>query len=149
MNVGEICTREVVIVNRNDSVLEAARLMRQYHVGDVIVIDRKAEQNIPAGILTDRDIVIELVAKEVDAASVSAGDIMSNDLLTAIEDDDLTELIQKMQIRGVRRAPVLNNQGELVGIVSKDDLIELIGEQLSSLVTLVNRGERREHSLRT
>lgn len=148
MNAGDICTRDVIIVNREDSALEAARLMRQYHVGDVIVVDRKDEQNVPIGIITDRDIVLELVAKEVDAASVNAGDIMTENLLTTREDEALTELIQKMQAKGVRRAPVLDDQGGLIGIVSNDDLIELIGEQLSSLVTLVNREEHRESTLR-
>lgn len=149
MNAGDICTRDAIIIYREDSALEAARLMRQYHVGDVIVVDRHSGQNVPVGIITDRDIVLELVAKEVDAANVTAGDIMSKDLLTTREDEALTELIQKMQAKGVRRAPVLDDKGGLVGIVSKDDLIELIGEQLTSLVTLVNRGEKRESTLRT
>lgn len=145
MKSGELCTRDVIVVNRDDSALEVARLMRQYHVGDVVVVDQEDGQNIPVGIITDRDIVLELVAKEVDASTVIAADIMTTDLLTVSENEQLTELIQQMQSRGVRRVPVLNEQGGLVGIISEDDLIELIGEQLTSLVSLVNRGEHREH----
>lgn len=148
MKIGEICTREVIITHRSDSALEAARLMREYHVGDVVVVDRDKDQNIPVGIVTDRDIVLELVAKEIDAKSVTSGDIMSTDLLIANEDDQLAEKIQEMRVKGVRRVPVVNNQGGLVGVVSEDDIVGILGEQLNDLVSLVKKGEKREQTMR-
>ena len=149
MNIDEICTREVIIASRSDSALEVVKLMRQYHVGDVIIVDRIDNQNIPVGIITDRDIVLELVAKEIDVSSVCAGDIMSTELLLAVESEQLSDVVQKMQAKGVRRAPVVDGQGRLIGIVTGDDLIEMISEQLGSLVSLVNKREQREHTLRT
>ena len=148
MTIGEICTRDVIVVNREDSVIKVAKLMREYHVGDVVIVDKNMDQNLPVGIITDRDIVLELVAKEVDINSVMAGDIMSMELLIAEEDEQLTDLAQRMQLKGVRRVPVVNDKGGLVGIVTEDDIIEQIGEQLSNLVSLVNKEGHREHAMR-
>jgi CBS domain-containing protein len=107
------------------------------------------DQNFPVGIITDRDIVLELVAREVDIGSVMAEDVMSTDLLIAEENEQLTGLVQQMQSKGVRRVPVINAKGGLIGIVSEDDIIEVIGEQLSNLVSLTSRGVRREQTMRT
>ena len=148
MNIGEFCNREVIISNREDSVFEAAKLMRKYHVGDVVVIDQRSDVRVPVGILTDRDIVIELVAREVDATEVTVGEAMSNELLTVTENEQLTDLVQKMQGKAVRRVPVVNANGALIGIVTADDLIDLIAEQLASLVGMVQREQRREQTTR-
>ena len=148
MNIGEFCNREVIISNRGDSVLEAAKLMRKYHVGDVVVVDQRGGERVPVGILTDRDIVIELVAREVDATEVTVGEAMSNELLTVNENQQLTDLIQKMQGKAVRRVPVVNANGALIGIVTADDLIVLIAEQLASLVGMVQREQHRERNTR-
>ncbi len=148
MSIGEICTRDVIVANRKDPVLDVAKLMRKYHVGDVVIVDQHADQNLPVGIITDRDIVLELVAREIEIGSVIAEDVMSTDLLIAEENEPLTELVQQMQSKGVRRVPVVNAKGGLIGIVSEDDIIEIIGEQLSNLASLVNRGGHREHVMR-
>lgn len=148
MTIGEICNREVIISNRDDSVLEAAKLMRNYHVGDVVVVEQRGDERVPVGILTDRDIVVELVAREVDATSISVGDAMSNELFTVTENEQLTDLVQRMKGRAVRRVPVVNASGALVGIVTVDDIIDLIAEQLTSLVGLVQREQHREQRSR-
>ena len=148
MNIAEFCNREVIISNREDSVFEAAKLMRKYHVGDVVVIDQRSDVRVPVGILTDRDIVIELVAREVDATEVTVGEAMSNELLTVTENEQLTDLVQKMQGKAVRRVPVVNANGALIGIVTADDLIDLIAEQLASLVGMVQREQHRERNTR-
>ena len=144
MTIGEFCNREVIIINRDDSVLEAAKLMRQYHVGDVVVVEQRDDKRVPVGILTDRDIVVELVASEVDPSSISVGDAMSDELLTANENEQLTELVEKMRGKGVRRVPVVDANEGLVGIVTIDDLIDLLAEQLNSLVGLVQREQQHE-----
>ncbi len=144
MNIGDICNREVVFIDREGSILEAARRMREYHVGNVIVIDQKNGSRTPVGILTDRDIVRALVASEVGLNRVSVGDAMSFDLLTVQEEDDVIGTIKKMRHRGVRRVPVVNHAGELQGIVAVDDLIDLICEELMDLAGLIQHQANHE-----
>lgn len=148
MLVGEVCNRDVIITEPSDSIYAVAELMRSYHVGDVVVVERRGEQRVPVGIMTDRDIVIELIAKQVDMKSVTVGDAMSTDLLTAQESDQLTELVERMRARGVRRVPVVNGDGGLVGIVAVDDVVGLAAEQLTSLVMLMQKEGRREEAKR-
>ncbi len=145
MLVSEFCNREVVIVDRATTILEAAKLMRSEHVGDLVVTDERNGRQVPVGILTDRDMVVELLAEEIELDKVSVGDAMSYELLSVNEQDGLQETIVKMSDRGVRRLPVVDDAGTLVGIVTVDDLIELIAEQLTDLVRLVGNelvGER-------
>ena len=144
MPVGEICNREVVIINKKEGILDAARLMREHHVGDVIVVEDKKTQAIPLGILTDRDIVVELVAKEVPLDSVLVEDVMSADLISVRENVGIWDTIQLMRRRGVRRIVVTGDKGELVGILSSDDLIDLLSGELSDLVRSFMREQIRE-----
>jgi len=146
MSTGEFCTREVVITEKGTSILEVAQLMRTYHVGDVIVVERRGEQAVPVGILTDRDIVVELIAQEVDLASVTVGDVMSYDLLSVREDEGIWESLLLMCDRGVRRIPVVNETGGLEGILALDDMIELLAEELSLLARIAGRGPDRERN---
>ncbi len=148
MPVGELCIRQVVIAPRDTSVLSAAKLMRQYHVGDLVVTDETAGRRVPVGIVTDRDIVLEVLGQELDAASLSLNDIMTGDLIAVREHEGVFQTIQLMRAKGVRRAPVVNGEGALVGIVSVDDLIELLAEELSELVKLVSREQKREAEMR-
>ncbi|MDH3454119.1 MAG: CBS domain-containing protein [Desulfuromonadales bacterium] len=148
MNVGVFCTREVVVIGRDATILEAARLMRRHHVGDVIVVEVRGNINLPIGILTDRDIVVELLAKDVDLSLVSAGDAMSLDLHCVKEEDDLLETMQFMRHRGIRRVPVVGLAGELIGIITLDDMIEVISEQMTDLVQLLGREHQIERERR-
>ena len=148
MSIGEFCNREVIIAKSEDSVLEAAKLMRKYHVGDVVVVEQRGNDRVPVGILTDRDIVVELVSQEVDVTKILVRDAMSSDLLTVNENESMAELVEHMQGKAVRRVPVVDNNGALVGIVTADDLIDLIAEQLTSLVGMVHREQHREWSTR-
>jgi len=148
MPVGELCIRQVIVAPRESSVLDVAKLMRQYHVGDVVVTDGVNGRRVPVGIVTDRDIVVEVLAEGLDPASLSAGDIMSSQLVTVRENEGLFQTIQVMRARGARRAPVVNQDGVLVGIVSVDDLIELLAQELSDLSTLIIREQKQEAELR-
>ncbi len=148
MNAGEICNREVVIVNRDQTILDAAKLMREYHVGDVVVMEERNGEKVPVGILTDRDIVIEILAQDLDAGEVLVGDAMSFDLLTALEEDEILETVKRMRARGVRRIPVINAQGGLEGIIAVDDLVDFFAEQMADLVALISTEQRQEQKNR-
>lgn len=148
MSIDELCNREVVVVERDEPVREAVRLMRRHHIGDVIVVEMREGHRRPVGILTDRDIVIELLAAALDLDAVSIGDAMSFDLVTVRESDDLLETIARMRERGVRRVPVVDDAGGLVGILAVDDILELVAEQLSGLVSLISRERTREQQRR-
>ena len=144
MRVGEICNREVVVIDADSSVVEAAKVMREYHVGDVVVVSEKYGKQSPIGILTDRDIAIEIVAKGTDPEAVSVGDAMSFELVTADENDDLMHVIEIMRDRGIRRIPVVDAEEVLLGILSVDDVLDLISEIFVDIVHLVDRQNRRE-----
>jgi CBS domain-containing protein len=148
MSVGEICNREVVTVEKSAPVARAARLMRQYHVGSVVIVADGSVPPRPVGIVTDRDLAIEVIAPEVPAETLTVGDLMGAELLTAREEDGVWETIMRMRAMGVRRLPVLSRHGELVGILTMDDLLQFIVGELSDLVKLVRREQKREEALR-
>ena len=144
MPIGEICTREVVIVKRNETVLEAAKLMRQHHVGDVVVIEEHDGVRFPVGIVTDRDLVVEIMAPELDPAAITVGDIMEQELVIVKESMGLFEAIQYMRSKTVRRLPVVDENGALLGILALDDLLELLSEELLAIARLVRYQRRKE-----
>lgn len=148
MSAGEYCTRDVVVIEKDESVQTAIGLMREHHVGDVVVVDRSGSVSRPVGILTDRDIVLEILAEGVDLDAVNIGDVMSQELHTVQEDTKFLDAIKVMRTKGVRRLPVVNQTGNLVGILTVDDVLGLILEQLSDLVGLVVKQQVRESTLR-
>lgn len=148
MRVGEVCNREVVMVGRGATLLEAAKLMRNQHVGTVVVVEEQNGNPIPVGILTDRDMVIALIAEEVPLNAVSVGDVTSVELIIARESDGLFETVEHMRDRGIRRLPVVAENGSLVGIIAVDDVLELLAEQLTALVKLVDCERRHEEKHR-
>lgn len=133
MHIGQICTSQATHCTRDETVQGAALLMRRQHVGDVIVVDQFDGASVPVGILTDRDIVVSVIAPGLDPASLQVGDIMSDDLLTARDSDDVYETIEKMRLRGIRRVPVVDASGSLAGVVSADDLLEFLAEEMGEL----------------
>jgi len=149
MRVGDVCNREVVIADRNATLLETAQLMRSQHVGDVVVVEEKPDGRHPVGILTDRDIVVELIAEEVDLGVMLVGDCMSFELVTAMENDDLFDTIKRMRDKGIRRLPVVDEGGLLIGILTVDDLIDLIAELLTDLVKLMGHERNLERFKRS
>jgi CBS domain-containing protein len=148
MSVGQFCNRETVIVRKEESIVEAAKLMRERHVGSVIVVEDVDAGVKPVGIVTDRDLVVEILAAELDPNAVALGDIMSFDLVTAREADSLWDTLRRMRAHGVRRVPVVDDQGLLIGILSSDDLLELLSGELSDLVKIVNKETEREQRVR-
>jgi CBS domain-containing protein len=133
MHIGDICTVHTVYCTREETVQGAALLMRKYHVGDLVVIDSGGAGSAPVGIITDRDIVVSVIAPGLDPASLLVGDIMSEELLVAGDTDDVYETIERMRLHGVRRLPVVDASGNLSGIVSADDLLEFLAEEMGEL----------------
>ena len=144
MGLSEICNRSVVVTAAKTSVQEAARLMREHHVGSLVIVEETARGRRPVGIVTDRDIVVEVVAARVEPATVTVGEIMGPGLVTARESDEPWETIQLMRQKGVRRIPVLGDDGLLVGIVTVDDLLEIIAEELDGLAKVIAAEQTRE-----
>jgi len=149
MFAGEYCNRDVVIAVPSDSLRSAIQLMRNHHVGDVLVVETVAGNNTPVGILTDRDIVIEVLAQNVDIDSVSVGDVMSDQLVTVTDDTGLEATLDMMSAHGIRRLPVIDRAGSLQGIISIDEFLELLAEQVQKLAILVKTEQRHERRLRS
>lgn len=148
MAIGEICNRDVVVVEADASVAEAANLMRQFHVGDLVVVRDNDGRNEPVGIVTDRDLVVEVVAEELDPSGLSVGEIMAPELVKVQEDTGIFEAIRFMREKGVRRMPVVDGAGSLAGIVSLDDLLEVLSEELAELSRLTRTEQKREADTR-
>ena len=149
MLVGEVCNREVVIVDRSASVLEGAKLMRQHHVGTLLIVESSEGRNKPIGIITDRDIVLEVLGEGLGVDDVTLSDVMGQELHHIDEGAGLYDAYAMMRSKGVRRLPVVNAHGELVGILAADDLIEIIAEQINELVALISREQGQEERLRS
>jgi len=148
MAIGSICNREVVTTGRKTPVVDVAKLMRGHHVGSIVIVDEDPEGRRPVGILTDRDLVVEVLAQEVPPEGVCSGDLMATNLLVVNEEDGVWQTIERMADRSVRRSPVVDSRGRLVGLITVDDLIDLLAGELSGLATLINREQRRERQLR-
>lgn len=146
MTVDAICTHDVVSVRSSDSLLDVARLMRDRHVGDVVVVDGDGR---PIGIVTDRDIVVGIVAltpDKLDALRVE--DVMVRDVATIKTTDAVDAALRTMRARGVRRLPVVRTDGVLAGIVTFDDLVAAMARELGELATVVVRERQREERMR-
>jgi len=137
MTLSAVCNPNVATIGADDGVVDAAVLMREEHVGDLVVVERRGGAAVPVGILTDRDIVVGVVAKRIAADSVTVGDAMTRDLLTIREDANLEFALRQMRLHGVRRAPVVRANGDLVGIIAVDDLIQHLAVQLGRLADLI------------
>ena len=148
MAIGEICNREVVYINRDVTVHAACKLMRHYHVGSLVVVDETGGKRLPVGILTDRDIVVEIDAMDLDSKVITAGDIMSSALVTVPENHGVLETIEVMRFKGVRRMPVVDAEGRLAGIVTIDDLLEVLAEELTDIARIVSREQSHEQQAR-
>jgi predicted transcriptional regulator len=137
MTVNLICNHNVATIAASEDIADAAVRMREEHVGNLIVVERRGSAVVPIGILTDRDIVLGVVAKRVAPDSLTVGDAMTRELLTVREDDGVGFALREMRRCGVRRAPVIGDRGELVGVVSLDDVIQHLATELSRLADTI------------
>jgi len=143
MTVGEVCNREVVVIHPDASVLDAARLMKVHHVGDVIVVEG-VDRRAPVGILTDRDVALAVVDRFTRLPYLRVSEIMSHDIVTANETENLFAVVKKMRSHGIRRLPIVNSAGALEGILTFDDVMALLSDELNDLARLVVAEQKRE-----
>src|SRR2546430_10353118 len=123
MAISEFCHRDVVCATRDTTVSEAATLMRQHHIGDVIIVETRGGKQIPVGIVTDRDIVVEVIAAGIDPRLLKLGDLRLAPLVTVDEGTSYAETVSRMSAEGVRRMPVVGDDGALAGIITLDDMV--------------------------
>lgn len=138
--IGEICIREVVVAQESESVRKAAQLMREYSVRTIVI----TQERRPVGILTDRDIALRVVAASKDPETTTLKEVMSPKPYTIKEDASVGDGIRLMRSKGIRHLPVVDQQGQLTGIVTIDDLIDLLAEEMSALAALIKYEQEKE-----
>lgn len=143
----DFATSVVAVVEPETPALVVAQLMRQHHVGSLVVIEA-GEKNRPVGIVTDRDLVLELMAEELDPAVFTAGDIMSVNLVLATPEMDALDAVQLMKTHRLRRLVMVDEAGRLVGIVTMEDVLELLTGELANLAAGLAGARDREISER-
>ncbi|KPK16141.1 MAG: hypothetical protein AMJ62_06965 [Myxococcales bacterium SG8_38] len=145
MTAGELCNRTVYIIRPDESVLEAARLMKNYHVGCLVVVEERDGERVPVAMVTDRDLVVKGLVEKPDALDeMQVAEVMSDGLISARENERMYEVRKKMRSRGVRRIPVVDAQDRLQGIIAFDDLVDWMAQELTDLAKLVSREQERE-----
>lgn len=144
MLLKDVCTANVVCCSAQTSAVEAATLMRHKHVGDLVVVDNPEDEGIPLGIVTDRDLTVEVLGKGLDPAKTTVGSLMHKPVVIAHETEDTSIVIERMRTHGIRRIPVVANEGEVIGIIALDDLLRLFVKDASALLDVMTRGQRNE-----
>ena len=148
MKVGDLCNRDCISAGKDIDVVEAAMLMRKHHVGTLIVTEQDDQGEKPVGIITDRDIVIEIMAKDQDPHDFVLADVMTDNPFKANEDDNLHDTIESMQLEGIRRLPVVDKEGYLTGVLAVDDILGEMAVQMGGLVQLFKRELATEEMFR-
>jgi CBS domain-containing protein len=143
MKTSDICRKDVVTASPRTTLAGVAQLMRRHHVGSVVVVD-SLDARRPIGIVTDRDIVIEVVAAGEDPSTLTAGEIMTSPPVTAAAADEASWTLKIMRDHGVRRLPVLDATGAMVGIVALDDLLNAASAALADVVQAIGTGRVEE-----
>ncbi|GFE79414.1 CBS domain-containing protein [Steroidobacter agaridevorans] len=126
MNVSEHCCRGVISIADTADIVTAARVMRDQHVGLLAVYRQDDDSHRLTGVLTDRDIVMQVTAADRNPHTVRVQEVMTRQPILAYEHDELRDVLQVMRLAGIRRVPVVDASGAAVGIIALDDAIELI-----------------------
>ncbi|HUK03071.1 MAG TPA: CBS domain-containing protein [Steroidobacteraceae bacterium] len=150
MNVGDICQKNAITVRESDELTSAAKLMREEHVGYLVVVEPDLADGLlhASGVITDRDIVVSVVAREADAKALRVGDVMTPQPHTLSERDSVETAMQEMRRIGVRRMPVVGGSGELIGVLSLDDVLDVVARELQNLAGSVRIQRQIEGTLR-
>jgi CBS domain-containing protein len=150
MYTAEILKRDVVTVRPGEELLRAARLMREKHVGYLVVVEPAPREGTvrPVGVLTDRDIVVTVIAREIDPRSLRVEDVMTRQPVVVRADEPLNTALRDMRRIGLRRLPVIGEHGELVGVMSLDDVVTTLARQLQEVAGSMRTEQANEHAQR-
>jgi len=150
VNVGHICQRRVIMVRPSDDLVKAAQLMREEHIGYLVVVEPTLQEGgwLPVGVLTDRDIVVSVVAREADPRMLRVGDVMTQKPVTVLAEDPVSDALAEMRRIGVRRLPVVSDGGVIAGVVSLDDVMTAMAQDLNSAAAAMTRERAIETALR-
>lgn len=143
MSVGEMCTRNVVVIDREESVVSAAKLMRQYSVNDVVVIEKRAGKPVPIGLVSETDIITKVIAPELDPSHLRVAEIMTVCPALVAQHQEILPTIELMREQGMVRVPVVDENGILVGIITMHDMVDLLAEELNDLIRALKRSKRK------
>jgi len=139
--IDQLGSRPAVTAVRNVRATDAARLMRDQNIGAIVVVEGKK----PIGIVTDRDIVTRIVAAEKDAAGVTVGEIMTDIPTVVPEDIGLHEALRLCGAEGIRRLPLVDRNGDLVGMLSLDDLLRRLAGEMGQVAAALARAQREPY----
>jgi len=145
MNLKELCVLDIACCHKGDTIAEAARLMRQHHTGDLIVIDETDGTREPIGMITDRDIVMEVIAKGHDPDRTQVSGVMASPVVVASASENVATAIERMRTHGVRRLPIVDDSGAAFGILTLDDLYRALAEHTAALAAIVSKEQTREN----
>lgn len=148
MNVGQFCKRAVVTVDAGAGIGDASHVMRDEHVGFLVVVNEGDPARRPVGVLTDRDIVLQIIARDVSPQSVTVADVMTAKPMIATESDDLNDLMQAMRLAGIRRVPVVDARGALSGVIAMDDALDVVAGLLCDICGSIRNEQRQEWQAR-
>lgn len=148
MQLSSFCMLEVACCSPRTTVLEAAHLMRRKHTGDLVVIDDDEDKPSPLGIITDRDVVVEVLGKGLDPAATTVGSVIRTPVVVAEQGEDSSQVLERMRVNGVRRIPVVGGGGRLVGIVTVDDMLRRLAADTALLSEIVSVEQSREQRTR-
>ena len=135
MSLGNLCRREVVVVNQGTPIKEAVKFMEEKNIGSVIVVGGGK----PLGIATDRDILLRVVNKGLDPEKSSVDDVMTKEIVTLKEGMGLFEALEQVKGKGIRRFPIVDARGNLKGIMTLDDIIYLLGKEMADVASIIER----------
>jgi len=150
MNVGKLCQTNLVTVRPFDELTAAAQLMREKHVGYLIVVEPAMQEGTmkPVGVLTDRDIVVGVIARDIDPRTLRVSDVMTRSPVVTAKSDTVQKAVQEMRRIGIRRIPVIGDRGELVGVLSLDEVIDALAVELQDVAGSIRSEQIVERVLR-
>lgn len=150
MDIRKICQLNPVTVRRSDELIKAAQLMREKHIGYLMVVEPNVSDGSqrPVGVLTDRDIVTTVVAREADPRLLRVEDVMTQQPVTASIADSVDSALRTMRRVGIRRLPIVGTRGELVGVLSLDDVLDVLAGELQNVAGSIRNEQVIEGTLR-
>ena len=141
MRISDICSRSVACVGIHTTAREAAWKMSEVHTGTLVIT---AQNGVPIGILTDRDLVLKVLAKGAAAEAVVVGDVMTKEAITCNADEDIFDAVQSMRRHGVRRLPVVDPELGVIGLLSADDIYSALASHMKELGQALLREQLQE-----